>query len=149
MTSPVDLPSGRLPLLLIAWEVCHRSNPSSALPHDLGENNQGRKQLELEDASKGECPSPTLSPYPPSVIGIAPDSAHQALSHCYSVHPRLSIHHQSLYLYWSSILTLWDSLAGTLLHRVGGCDPCTLHINIPLNPTSNFGRLLHLWHPHP
>ena len=36
MSSPVGPPLGRLPLLLIAWEVCHRSNPSSTLPHDLG-----------------------------------------------------------------------------------------------------------------
>ena len=142
-------PLGRLPSLLIAWEVCHRSNPSSTLPYNLGENGQGRKWLKPEDALKDECPSPTLFPYLPSVIGIAPDSAHQVLSHCYSVHPRLSTHHPRLYLYQSSVLTLWDSLARTLWHRVEGCDPCTLHVNTLLNPTSNFGRLLHLWHPHP
>ena len=47
MFSPVDPPSDSLPLLLITWEFCHSSNPSSALPHDLGENSQGRKLLVL------------------------------------------------------------------------------------------------------
>ena len=75
MFSPVDLPSGRLPSLLIAWEVCHRSDPSSALPHDLGENSQGRKLLILANALRGKCPSPTQFPYQPSVIGIVPGSA--------------------------------------------------------------------------
>ena len=144
MSSPVDPPLSRLPLLVIAWEVHHRSNPSSTLPHDLGENDQGRKQLKPKDASKGKCPIPTLFPYLPSVIGIAHDSEHQVLSCCYSVHPRLSTHHPRLYAYWSSILTLWDSLERILLHRVRGCNPCTLHVNIPLNPISNSGRLLHL-----
>ena len=37
MFSPVDPPSGRLPLLSITWEVCCRIDPSSALPHNLGE----------------------------------------------------------------------------------------------------------------
>ena len=83
MSSPADLPSGRLPLLLITWEVCHRSDPSSTLPHDLGENDQGKKWLKPGVALKGKHPSPTLIPYPPSIIGIAPGSAHQALSHCY------------------------------------------------------------------
>ena len=78
-SSPVGPPLGRLPSLLITWEVCHRRDPSSTLPHDLGENGQGRKQLKPEDASKGKCPSLTLFPYPPSVIGIAPDSVHQVL----------------------------------------------------------------------
>ena len=149
MSLPVDLPLVRLPSLLIAWEVHCKGDLSSTLPHDLGENDQGRNWLELEDASKGESPSLTLFPYLPSIFGIAPDSTHQALSHCYSVHPRLPTHHPSIYLYPSSILTLWDGLTRTLWHRVGGCNPCILHINIPLNPTSNFGRLLHLWHHHP
>ena len=144
MSSPVGLPLGRLPLLLITWEVCHRSDPSSTLPHNLGENGQGRKQLKLVNALKGKCPSPTWFPYLPSIIGIAPDSVHQALSHCYSVHPKLSTHHPRLYLYQSSILTLQDNLARILLHRVRGCDPCTLYVNTLLNPTSNFGRSLHL-----
>ena len=38
MSSPVVLPLGRLPLLLITWEVHCRSDPSSTLPHDLREN---------------------------------------------------------------------------------------------------------------
>ena len=149
MSSPADLPSGRLPLLLITGEVCHRSNLSSTPPHNLGENNQGRKWLKPGDALKGKCPSLTPSPYLPFVIRIAPGSAHQVLSCCYNVHPRLSTHHPRLYPYQSSISTLWDSLARLKLHRVVGCDPCTLHIDILLNPTSNSGRLLHLWHPHP
>ena len=149
MSSPVDPPLGRLPSLSIAWEVCHKSNLSSTLPYNLGGNGQGRKQLKPGDALKGKCPSPALFPYLPSIIGIAPGSAHQVLSHCYSIHPRLPTHHPRLYLYWSSVLTLWDSLARILLHRVGGCNPCTLHIDILLNATSNSGRLLHLLHPHP
>ena len=149
MSSPVEPPSGRLPSLLITWEVCHRSNPSLALPLNLGENGQGRKWLKLVNALKGQHPSPTWFPYLPSIIGIAPDSVHQVLSHCYSVYPKSSTHHPRLYLYQDSVLTLQDSLARILLHRVKGCDPCTLHINTPLNPTSIFGRSLHLWHPHP
>ena len=31
MSSPADLPSGRLPLLLIIWVVHHRSDPSSMI----------------------------------------------------------------------------------------------------------------------
>ena len=148
MFSPVGPPSGRLPSLLIAWEVHHRSNPSLTLPLSLGENGQGRKQLKLVNALKGKCPSLTQFPYLPSIIGIAPDSVHQALSHCYSVHPKSSTDRPRLYLYHNSILTLWDSLARILLRRVRGCNPCTLHVNTLLNPTSNFGRSLHLWHPH-
>ena len=139
MFSPVDLPLGRLPSLLITWEVCHRSDPSLALPLNPGENGQGRKLLKLVNALKGKCPSLTQFPYLPSVIGIAPDSAHQVLSQYYSVHPKLSTHHPRLYPYQSSIPTLQDSLAGILLHMVRGYDPCTLHINTLLNPTSNFG----------
>ena len=149
MFSPADPPYGRLPLHLITWEVSHRSGFSSTLPHNLGENDQGRKWLKPGDALKGKCCSPTLFPYPSSIIGIAPGSAHQALSHCYSVHPRLPTHLPGLYLYQSSILALQDSLTINLLHRVGGCCPCTLHIDIPLNPISKSGRLLHLWHPCP
>ena len=149
MFSPVDLPSSRLPSLLIAWEVCHRSGLSSTLPHNLGENNQGRKWLKPGDALKGKCPSPTLFPNLPSIIGIVPGSVHQVLLHCYNVHPRLSTYRPRLHPYQSSILALQDILARILLHRVGGCSPYTLHINILLHPTSNSGRLLHLWHPHP
>ena len=109
--SPADPPSGRLPSFLITWEVHCRSGLSSTLPYNLGENNQGRKWLKPGDALKGKCPSPTLFPYPPSIIGIVPGSAHQSFSHCYSVHPRLSTHHPRLYLYHSSIPALWDSLA--------------------------------------
>ena len=127
MFSPVDLPSGRLPLLSIAWEVHHRSNPSSALPLNLGENGQGRKLLKLVNALRGECPSPTQFPYQPYVIGIVPDSAHQVLSHCCSVHPKSSTHCPRLYPYQSSVPTLQDSLAGILLHRVRSVipAPCT------------------------
>ena len=64
MSSPVNLPSGSLPLLLITWEVHCRSNPSSTLLHDLGENSQGRKWLKLVNALKGKCPSLTWFPYP-------------------------------------------------------------------------------------
>ena len=97
-----------------------------------GESDQGRKWLKPEDPLKGECPSPTLLPYLPSAIGIAPGSVHQVLSHCYSVHPRLSTHRPRLYPYHSSVLTLWDSLVRILLHRVRGCDPCmSIHCQIP------------------
>ena len=92
MFSPVDPPSGRLSLFLIAWKVHHRSYPSSALPHDLGGNGQERKPLVLVNALRGEWPSLTQFPCQPSVIGIVPDSAHQVLSHFYNVHPRLSTH---------------------------------------------------------
>ena len=149
MFSPVDLPSARLPSLLIAWEVHHRSNPSSAPLHNMGENSQGRKLLILANALKGELPSPTWFPYQPSVIGIVLDSVHQALSHCYNVHPKSSAGHLRLCQYQNFIPTLQDNLARILLHRARGCNPYTLHINTQLNPTSNFGRSLHLWHLHP
>ena len=82
MSSPVDLPSGRLPLLLIVWGVHCISDPSSTLLHNLGESDQGRKWLKPEDALKGKCPSLTLFSYPQPAIGIAPSSAHHVLSHC-------------------------------------------------------------------
>ena len=88
MSLPVYPPSGRLPLLLITCEVCHRSDPTLTPSLGLGENGQGRKQLILVNALKGECLSLTQFPYLPSVIQIAPDSVHQVLSHCYSVHPK-------------------------------------------------------------
>ena len=147
--SPADPPSGRLPSLLITWEVHCRSGFSSTPPHNLGENDHGRKQLKPGDALKGKCPSLTLFTYLPSIVGIASDSSHQVLSHCYNVPPRLSTHCPRLYPYQSSVLALQDSLARIILHKVEGCDPYTLHIDIPLNPTSNSGRLLHLWHPCP
>ena len=149
MSSPADTPLGRLASLSITWEVCCRSDLSSTLPHDLGGNDWGRKWLKPGDALKGKCPSLRLFLYPPFIIGIAPGSVHQVLSHCYSVGPRLSTHHPRLYPYWSSILTLWDSLARIILHRLGMCDPFTLHVNIPLNPTSNSDGLMHLSHPRP
>ena len=149
MLSPVDPPLGRLPLLLITWGVCHRSNPSSALPHDPGENGQVRMPLILVNALRSEHPSLTQFSYQPSVIGIVLDSVHQAPPHCYSVHPKSSTHHLRLYPYQSSIPTLQDSLARILWHRVKGCNPYTLHVNTWLNPTSNFGKSLHPWHPHP
>ena len=144
MLSPVGPPSGRVPSLSVTWEVCHRSNPSSVLPHDLGKNSQGRKPLELVNALRGECPNPTQFPYQPSAIGIVPDSAYLVLSHCCSVHPKSSTHCPRLYPYQSSIPTLQDSLARILLHRVRGCNPYTLHVYTQLNPTSNFGKSLHL-----
>ena len=149
MFLPVDLPSGRLPSLLITWEVCHRSDPSLALPYDLRKNGQGKKLLLLANSLRGECPSLTWFPYQPSIIGIVPGSVHQVLSHYYNAHPKLSAHHPRLCQYQSSKPTLQDSLARILWHRARGCDPCILHINTQLNPTSNFGRSLHLWHPHP
>ena len=42
---PVGLPSGRPPLLLIAWGAYHKSGLSLTLPLDQGESSQGRKQL--------------------------------------------------------------------------------------------------------
>ena len=115
MFSPVGPPLGRLPLLLITWEVHHRSDPSLTPPLDLGENSQGRKQLKLINALKSECPSLTWFPFLPSVIGTAPDSVHQALSHCYSVHPKSSTHHPRLYLYQNYVLTLQNSLVKDLI----------------------------------
>ena len=143
----MGLPSGRLPSLSITWEVCHRSDPSSAPPHDLGENGQGRNLLELVNALRGEYPSLTQFPYQPPAIGIAPDSAH--LTYCCCAYPKLSTHCPRLHPYQNSVSTLQDSLASILLHRVRGCDPYTLHIYTWLNPTSNFGKSLHLWHPCP
>ena len=142
--SPVDLPSGRLPSLLIAWEVCHRSNPSSALLHSLGENSQERKLLILANALRGECSNPTWFPYQPSIIEVVLDSVHQVLSHCYNVRPKSSAHCLRLCQYQSSIPTLQDNLARIILHRGRGYDPYTLHINTQLNPISNFGKSLHL-----
>ena len=116
MFSSVDLASGRLPLLLIAWAVCHRSDPSSALLHDLGENGQGRKLLILTNALKdANCPSLTWFPYQPSIIGIVLDSAHQALSHCYNVHSKSSACCLRLCQYQSSIPTLQDNLGKDLI----------------------------------
>ena len=104
--SPVDPPSCRLPSLLITWEVCHRSDPSSSLLHDLGENSQERKLLILANALIGGHPSPKQFPYQPSVIQTILDLVHQALSHCYNVCPKLSAHHLMLCQYLSSIPTL-------------------------------------------
>ena len=143
MVSPVDLPSGRLPLFLITWEVHHRSHPSSVLLHDLAENGQGRKLLILANALRGTCPSPIQFSYQPSVIGIVLDSAHQVLSHCYNVHTESSAHHLRLCQYQSSVPTLPDNLARILLYRVRGCTPYTLHVNTQLNPISNFGKSQH------
>ena len=56
MFLPVDPPPTRLPLLLIAWEVHHRSDPSSVLLHDLGENGQRMKLLILANALRGPSP---------------------------------------------------------------------------------------------
>ena len=123
---------------------CHRSNPSSTPPHNLGENGWGRKLLILANALRGECPSLTQFPYQPSVIGIVLDSTCRVLSHCYNVHPRLSAHHLRLCQYQSSVPTLQDNLAKILLHRARGCDPYNLHINTQLNPISNLGKSLHL-----
>ena len=149
MSSPVDLPSGRLPLLSIIWEVHHKSNHSSALPVNPEENSLGRKLLKLVYALTGECPSPTQFPYQPSIIRIVPDSVHQALLHCCNVHLKLSTHHPRFYPYQSSVPTPQDSLAGILLHRVRGCSSGTLHADTWLNATSNFGKSLHSWHPCP
>ena len=144
MFSPVDLPSGRLPLLSITWEVHHRSDPSLAPPHDLGVNGQGRNLLVPVSALRGVCRSPTQFPYQPSIIGIVLDSAHQVLLHCYNVHPKSSACCLRLCQYQSSVPTLQNNLAKILLHRARGCNPYTLHINTLLNPISNFGKSLHL-----
>ena len=120
MFLPVDPPSGRLPSLSITWKVCHRSNPSSAPPHDLGENGWGRKLLKLANVLRGKHPSLTQFPYQPSIIGIVLDSAHWALSHCYNVHPRSSAHHPRLCQYQRSVPTLQDNLVKILLHRARG-----------------------------
>ena len=78
----------KLVALSIAWEDCHKSGLSSTLPLDLGETDQERRWLKPGDALRGKSLSLTLFPYPPSLIAKALDSACQALSHCYSVHPR-------------------------------------------------------------
>ena len=127
--SPVDPPSGRLPLLLIAWKVHHRSNPSWVLLHDLGENSQERKLLMLANTLRGGCPSLTQFPYQPSIIGIVLDLVHQVLSRCYNIHPKLSAHHLRLCQYQSFGPILQDNLARILWHGVRGCDPYILHID--------------------
>ena len=111
MFSPAVLPSGRLPLLSVALEVHHRSDPSSVLLFSLGESGLGRKLLILANASRGRCPNLTQSPYQPSTIGIVPDLVHQAPSHCYNIHPESSVHCLRVYQYWSSELVIQDNLA--------------------------------------
>ena len=108
---PANPPSGRLPLLSITWEVCHKSSLPLTLPLNQGESDQGRKLLKPGDASKDRCPSPIQFPYLTSVLGIAPGSVCLMLSRCCNVHPRLSTHHPRLYLYLSSTLTCQDNLA--------------------------------------
>ena len=54
---PADPPSGRPPLLSVAWEVSHRSGLSFNSATQSGESNQGRKLLKPEDALKDGCPS--------------------------------------------------------------------------------------------
>ena len=83
--------------LSVTWEVHHRSDPSSLLLHGFGESGLGRKLLIFANASRGRCPNPTQSLYQPSAIGIVPDLACQAPSHCYNVHPESSVHHLRLY----------------------------------------------------
>ena len=65
---PVDPPSGRLPLLSITWEVCHKSGLSLTLLLNQGESNQGRKLLKLGDASKDRHHRPIQFPYLPSIV---------------------------------------------------------------------------------
>ena len=108
---PADPPSGRLPSLSIAWEVCHKSDLPLTLPLNQGESNQGSKPLKPGDALKDGCPKPIQFPYLPSIVGIAPGSVCLMLSHCCNVHPRLTTHHPRLYPYWSSTLTCQDNLA--------------------------------------
>ena len=110
---PVGPPSGRPPLLLVAWGAHHKSSPSLTLPLNQGESSQGRKQLEPGDVLKDRHPSLIQFLCPPSIVGIAPDLVHPTLSHYYSVHLRLSTHHPKLYPYWSSALTHQGSLAKT------------------------------------
>ena len=47
MSLPMVLPSGRLPLLSITWEVCHRSDPSSVPLLYLGESGLERKAASI------------------------------------------------------------------------------------------------------
>ena len=131
------LPSGRLPLLSIAWEVHHRSNPSSIPLCNLGESSLERKLLIFANTLRGRHPSPIQFLYQPSLIGIVLDSAHQAPSHCYNIHPKLSTHHLGLCQYQNLIPVLQDNLARTWWHMVRGCDPYIQHIGTELNPISN------------
>ena len=93
MSSPVVPPSGKLPLLSVAWEVHHRSDPSSVPLLYLGGSGLERKLLIFANALKGGCLILTQFLYWPSVIGIVLDLAHQVPSHCYNVHPKSSAHH--------------------------------------------------------
>ena len=142
--SPVVPPSGRLPLLSIAWEVCHRSNPSSGLLHSLGESSLERKQLIFTNALRGKCPSLTQFLYWPFVIGIVLDLVHQVPSHYYNVCPKLSAHHPKWYQVQNFIPVLQDNLVKIWQHRARVCDPYLQHVGTRLNPISNFGKSLHL-----
>ena len=140
---PVDPPSGRLPSLSVAWGVHHKSCLSLTLPLNWGESSWERKQPEPGDVLRDGHPSPIQFLYPPSVVGIAPDSVHPMLSCYYSVHLRLLTHHPRLYSYQSSALTCQGSLAKIKLHRVAGCSLYTPHASTPSDPTSNPDRLPH------
>ena len=100
---PADLPSGRPPLLLHAWGVCHKSGLSLTLLLNQGENGQGRKQLKPGDVLRDGHPNPKQSLCPPSLTSITPGLVHPMPSHYYNVHPRLSTHHPALHPYQSSI----------------------------------------------
>ena len=106
---PADLPSGRPPLLSIAWEVCHRSSLSSTLPHNQGEVIREGSCQNLEMPQKADAPVQYGFSYLPSIVRITPGSVHLVLS-CCNVCPRLSTRHPRLYLYRSSVLALQDSL---------------------------------------
>ena len=137
---PADLPSGRLPLLLVTWGSHHKSSPSVTLPLNQGESGQGRKQPEPGDVSKDGHYSPIQFLCLPSVVGIAPDSVCSTLSYYYNVLPGLSTHHPKLYPYWSSALTHQGSLAKIKLCMVGGCNLYTPHTSTLSDPTSNSAR---------
>ena len=130
--------------LPIAWEVCHRSNFSSAPLHDLGESSLERKVPIFANALRGRCPSPIQFLYQPSVIGIVLDLVHQAPSHCFNIHPKSSAHHPRLCQYQNCIPVLQDNLARIWWHRVRGCNPYIQHVSTQLNAISNFGKSLHL-----
>ena len=143
MFLPVVPPSGRPPLLLVTWEVHHRSNPSSFLVLYLRKSSLERKLLIFANALKCGLPSLILFPYQPSVIGIVLGLACPVPSHCYNAHPESSAHHLKLCQCQSFVPALPDSLAKIYWHRARGYDLYIQHVDTQLNPISNSGKSLH------
>ena len=130
----------------IIWEVHHRINPSSVLPHNPGENDLERMLLVFVSVWRDGHPSLIQSLYQPFAFGTTLDLAHQVPSHCYNVHLELSAHHLGLCLYQNSTLVLQDNLVGIWWHMLRGYGLYIQHVNTLSNPISNFGKSLHPWH---